>query len=158
MEKEEETSLLKKLKECEKLKNEYLKGWQRSRADLLNYKKEEIGRLEEVKDFQKIDLILKILRIFDNLEKAESHLPDDVKDSEWAEGFSRIKSQFREFLKEEGIEEVKAEGENFNPELHEAVEEVEVEERESGTIVEVLEKGYSLNGQLLRPAKVKVVK
>ena len=78
--------------------------------------------------------------------------------SEWRKGFEQIIKQIDDFLKKEGIEEVKSVGEKFNPETMEAVEEVEIEGKEQGIVVEELQKGYMMNGRLLRPAKVKITK
>ncbi len=150
--------LKKKLQDCERLRDEYLAGWQRSRADFLNYKKEEIERIKGLLDHTKEELILKILPILDNLERAEQNIPENLKNSNWVKGIFQIKNQFKNFLKNEGVEEMKIEGENFNPNFHEAIEEVERKDKKSGEIVEVVEKGYLINGQLLRPAKVRVAK
>jgi len=157
-EKKKKEELEKKLIECQKLRDEYLAGWQRSRADFLNYKKEELKRIAEVAEFTKRELVLKILEILDNLERAIEQVSEKEKDSEWTKGIIQIREQFRKFLSEEKVEEIKAEGERFNPDFHEAVDEIEVSGKESGYIVDVLEKGYLLNGQVLRPAKVRVSK
>lgn len=146
------------MEECEKQRDEYLAGWQRSKADFLNYKKEEIARLSDLMNFAKAQWILGVLPIIDNWERAILHMPEDLKESEWVKGIKQIEIQLKDFLKSEGVEEVKAIGEKFNPELHEAMEEVEDSEQDSGIIAEVLEKGYTINGRLLRPAKVKVSK
>lgn len=146
-----------KLKECEKQRDEYLAGWQRAKADFLNYKKEEGLRTSELMDYLRTQQILEILKIIDNWDRAMKHKPEEIKDSSWIEGIEMIENQLKDFLKSEGVEEVKAIGETFNPELHEAVEEVD-NSGESGEIAEVLEKGYTLNNKLIRPSKVKVSK
>lgn len=150
--------LEEKLNECQKLKEEYLAGWQRARADFLNYKKEEKARIGTNLFFIKGGWLLKLLEIYDALERAKEHLPEDLKDIEWVKGVLQIENQFESFLKEQDLARVNPVGENFDPELHQAVEQVEVKGKEPGKIAEVLEKGYLLSGQLLRPAKVKVVK
>lgn len=155
--------LEKKLEECEKLKNEYLAGWQRARADLLNYKKEELERIGELIKYAEVGIILKILPILDNFEIAlqnfaKQNSGGQAQNSQIGEGFLQIKNQIQEFLKEQGVEEVKSVGERFDPNFHEAVEEVETNDKESGIIIEEIQKGYKINGRLLRPAKVKVIK
>jgi molecular chaperone GrpE len=150
--------LKKKLEECEKLKNEYLAGWQRERADFLNYKREELERMEEILKYANEELILKILPILDNFEIVTKRLPEDLKNNENVKGILQIKNQILNFLKEQGVEEIKSVGERFNPNFHEVVEEVKVENKEPGTIIEEIQKGYKINGRLLRPAKVKVAK
>jgi len=175
MEKEIE-DLKKKLEECQKLREEYLAGWQRARADFLNYKKEEIERIEEILKYADVGLILKILPILDNFEIAEKKLPENLKTDVNVKGILQIKNQILEFLKNQGVEEIKAVGEAFDPNLHEVMEEIEPafapasaeatagkkategKEIKSGVIIEEIQKGYKINGRLLRPAKVKVTK
>jgi molecular chaperone GrpE len=156
--KKEIEELKKKLEEAEKLKNEYLAGWQRARADLINYKKEELERVGELIKFSANGLILKFLPILDNFEIAEKNLPKNLKNDENIKGILQIKNQILNFLKEQGVEEIKSIGERFDPNFHEVVEEVELKDKEPGTIVEEIQKGYKINGRLLRPAKVKVAK
>jgi molecular chaperone GrpE len=156
--KKEIEELKKKLEEVEKLKNEYLAGWQRARADFLNYKKEELERLGEMVKYAGENLILKILPILDNFEIAEKKLPENLKNDENVKGILQIKNQILNFLKEQGVEEIKSVGERFDPNFHEVVEEVEAKDKEPGTIVEEIQKGYKINDRLLRPAKVKVSK
>jgi len=143
-----------KLEECEKLKNEYLAGWQRAKADFLNYKKKEEERMERVRELTKEKILLEFLKVLDNLERAI----EVAEDSELLKGIEQIISQFRKTLQQEGVVEIEAKGKDFDPNFHEAVVEVKVENEDSGKVVEVLEKGYLMNGQLLRPAKVKVSK
>ena len=159
----------KQLEECQRLKDEYLQGWQRARADFLNYKKEEMERIAGFMAYANEELILKILPILDNFEIVEKKLPENLKNEENVKGILQVKIQLQDFLKNQGIEEIKKAGEKFDPNLHEAVEEVEEIEPsfakasegkdiKSGIIVEEIQKGYKINGRLLRPAKVKVVK
>ncbi|MFH1841168.1 MAG: nucleotide exchange factor GrpE [Candidatus Nealsonbacteria bacterium] len=145
-----------KLEECQKKRDEYLAGWQRARADFLNYKKEEMERMGKILKYANEDLILKILPILDNLEKAEKETPDDLKENQYVSGVFQIKKQIEEFLKNQGIEEIKSLGESFDLNFHEVVEEVEGEK--TGIIVEEVKKGYKLQDKVIRPAKVKVSK
>jgi len=150
--------LEKEIQECRKLKEEYLAGWQRAKADFLNYQKEGNKRIEMTLSFIQREWILKILAIHDNLERARKHVPQRIKDIDWVKGVLQIEGQFHSFFKENGVERISSEGKQFNPNLHEAVEQIEAKGKESGMIVEVLEKGYTLNGKVIRPAKVKIVK
>ena len=147
----------KKLKECQKQRDEYLAGWQRSRADFLNYKKEEVARLQEFLKYVNEEAILKILPILDNFEEAEKEIPEDKKD-DYLKGLLQIKTQLQDFLKNQGVEKIKALGEKFDPNFHEVAEEVALNDKESGIIIEEVKKGYLLNGKVIRPAKVKVSK
>ena len=150
--------LAKKLEECEKLKDEYLAGWQRARADFVNYKKEELERIESLISFANTGLMLKILPILDNFELAEKKMDSKLKSDDNVKGLLQIKSQIQDFLKNQGIEEIKTTQMKFDPKLHEVVEEIEVKDKEPGIIVEELQKGYLLSDQLLRSAKVKISK
>ena len=90
--------LEKKIEELEKQKDEYLTGWQRARADLLNYKKEEMERIGELVGYATEELILKILPILDNFEIAEKKLPEDLKNDNNVKGLLQIKNQILDFL------------------------------------------------------------
>lgn len=154
--------LKKQLEECQKLKDEYLAGWQRERADFLNYKRDEWKRLEGILKFAGEGLILKILPILDNFEIAEREVQgmkyEETKCKEAINGILQIKNQILDFLKGQGVEEIKSMEERFNPNFHEVVEEVEVKDKQHEIIVEEIQKGYKINGRLLRPAKVRVAK
>ena len=155
--------LQKKLEECQKLKDEYLAGWQRERADLLNYKKGELERVGELIKYADVGIILKILPILDNFEVAlqnfaSQNLGGQAENRQIIEGVLQIKKQFQNFLRNQGVEEVKSIGEKFDPNLHEVVEEIEAKDKEPGIIIEEIQKGYTINGRLLRPAKVKISK
>ena len=73
----------KELTECLKQKEEYLKGWQRARADFLNYKKEEAERVKGILKYANEDLILKILPVLDNFEKVEENVSNDIKKDDY---------------------------------------------------------------------------
>lgn len=157
--------LKKKLEDCEKLKNEYLAGWQRERADFLNYKRDEWERLGGILKFAGEGLILKILPILDNFEMAEKKLTADLKNDENIKGILQIKAQIKDFLKSQGVEEIESLGNKFDPSFMEAVEEVnpasasaEASAGEAGIVIEEIQKGYKLHGKVLCPAKVKISK
>ena len=149
--------LKKQLEDCQKKADEYLTGWQRARADFLNYKKEEMERISEFLKYGTEEMILKILPILDNFEIIENKLPEKIKDEENIKGILQIKNQILDFLKSQGAEEIKSVGEKFDPNLHEVVEEV-AEDGPPQTVIEEVQKGYKINGRLLRPAKVKINK
>lgn len=108
---------------------EYLAGWQRCKADFLNYKKEEKKRLEEFKKYANEDLILEILPILDGLDM----------------GLKELKKALK--IKEINIKK----GERFNPEIHEAIT------GDGQEVDKVLQKGYALNDKVIRPSKVKLI-
>lgn len=140
------------LKKCKEEKNEYLKGWQKERADFINYRKEEEKTLKYKEDALKIDIISEFLPVLDNLERAEKGITEKLKNDNWVKGVLSIKDQIKNILKKEGVEEIK-DNKIFKPEIHEAVATGRGKDNE---ILEIFQKGYFLNGKVLRPAKVKV--
>ncbi len=148
----------KQIEDCKKEKNEYLDGWKRAKADLVNYKKEEIRRTERMVDREKEEMLTKILVVLDNFERAAKEAEKKEERDHLTEGFLKIKEQIEVFLKEEGVEKVRAEGEEFDPFYHEAIETIESDSLKSGIVSEELQKGYLYKNRVLRPAKVKVVK
>ena len=150
--------LKKKLEECQQLRDEYLAGWQRARADFLNYKKGGVEKLGEILKYANENLILKILPILDNFDKAEKEIPDNKKNDKFLAGVLQIKTQFQDFLKNQGVEKIKTIGEKFDSNFQEVVEEVEKKGVESGIVLEEVQKGYKLHGKVIRPAKVKISK
>src|SRR3989344_2193279 len=139
------------LEMCKGKCEEYLNNWKRSVADFINYKKEEMERMAKLMQYGKEDMLEKFLPIIDNIYLAVKHVKDD--------GLVQIQKQIEEFLKKEGIEEIKTEGEKFNPETMEVMEEVEpADAQSSGLVKEELQKGYMMSGKILRPAKVKITK
>jgi molecular chaperone GrpE len=156
MEEEQKKDNNGEAEEIQKKCEEYLNGWKRERADFINYKKGETERIGCFVKYANEELILKILPILDNIYLAESHVPEDKKNDALVEGFLQIKKQFSDFLQKEGIEEIKTKDAKFDPNFMEVAEEVEGEE--SGIIVKEVQRGYTLHGKVIRPAKVKVTK
>jgi len=148
--------LKKELEEAKRKAEENLAGWKRALADYANFKKREEEAKKELIKFANENLILEILPIFDNFQNAYKSLPKDLEKNNWVEGIKYIKLQFENILKKIGVEEIKTVGEKFNPELHEAVEKVKINEKKSGVVVDEVSKGYKLNGKVIRVAKVKV--
>lgn len=136
-----------KLKECQKEKEGYLTQAQRARADLINYRRRQEQLLEELKIFGQSNLIRELLPVLDSLEIGSQGNKD----------IGLIKEQLINILKKNGLEEIKAIDEEFNPEFHEAIEQVESKKKQ-GIIIQEIQKGYLLNKKVLKPSKVKVVK
>lgn len=149
--------LEEKLKKCQEEKDDYLNGWKRAKADFLNYKKEEVERIGELAKYGNVEFILRLLPILDNFEIAISQIEKEAND-QIVKGFFQIKKQLDDFLSEEGVEQIESIGKRFDPNFHEVVEELEVKDKEPGQIVEEIQKGYKINGRILRPTKVKIVK
>lgn len=148
---------LKKLREelrrSEAEKREYLDGWQRAKADLINYKKDEGRRFEEFARFAAEGVIAEIIPVLDSFDLALRHeMPKDVE-----RGIVMIRSQIEDILRRRGLEVIQPFGKKFDPALHESLGEVE-SEGEEGIVAEVLQSGYLLVGKVIRPARVKVSK
>jgi molecular chaperone GrpE len=143
-------TLEKELTKVIKERDEYLAGWQRAKADLENYRKRKNVEMDEFKKYAQVEFILRILPILDNFEKAYAHLPKEMEKDPWIQGIAMIKIQLEEILKSFNIKEIKAEGEEFNPALHEALQKTSSSQK----IKKVIEKGYTLNEKIIRPAKV----
>ena len=153
----ENEDIVKKLEKCEKLKDEYLAGWQRARADFLNYKKDEEKRFKEFLDDIHEGFILELLPVLDSFDQAGKTI--DKKNNKCWEDFLKIKEQFLGILAKWGVEEISCQpGDKFDPNFQETVEVVENEAQEPGQIVEVVQKGYKFKGKILRPVRVKVAK
>jgi len=128
----------------------------RLRADFENMRRRHAQTVEEIKERAAEDLIERLLPVVDNLERALDST-GGAAGSSLAEGVALVHKQLMGVLQQSGLSVVPAVGEEFDPQLHEAVERVEVEDgAAAGRIVEEMQKGYLLAGRLLRPAKVKV--
>ncbi len=147
-----------KLDECMREREEYLDGWKRAKADLINYKNEEAERMARVIEYRENEIISEIIGIADSFRDAEKGIPEErIEGDEIVKGLLRIRDNLDGTVKKMGLEEIDSVGKEFDPNFHEAVELVEAE-GESGTIVEEVSKGYMRNGRVIRPAKVKVIK
>lgn len=142
---------------AEKMVAENLAGWQRAKADFVNYKKDQERMFSDFRRYANEDMIIALLPTVDSFDLATKHLPDELKDSEWVKGVICIKGMFENFLKDAGVSEIKALGEKFDPNIFEAVGEEETE-AESGTVIEEMQKGYKMGEKVIRAAKVKVAK
>ena len=143
-----------KLKKCQELKEEYLNGWQRAKADLINARKDDERRNQEFFKFANASLVAEILPVLDSFDLAFQREEGDAK---FSKGIFLIKIQLEGILKKYGLEVIKSVGEKADLQFYEIVGEVETE-KEEGIIIEELQRGYLLYGRVLRPAKVKVSK
>lgn len=146
------------LARCMSERQEYLQGWQRSKADFINYKNEEGRRLEDTARFVIRSFISDILPVLDSFELALQQMGGEQEGSQGAKGILLIRSQLLDTLKKRGVEIIGVQrGDPFNPELHEALGETESDLPE-GTIAEEFQKGYKLQGKVVRPARVRLAK
>jgi len=144
------------LEESKAKAEEYLDGWQRSMAEFSNYKK-RINR--ERQDFQlraRGEAILHFLELADDLERALEDKPEEGEGSSWAEGVEIIYRKLITKLEADGIKPMNAQGEMFDPNIHEAFMQEESDDFESGRIIEVMQEGYWIGEKVLRPALVRI--
>jgi len=150
--------LKEKLKQANAEKQEYLIGWQRAKADLINARKrDEVERQEFIK-FSNERLIESIVPVMESFDMAMANKETWEKvDKNWRVGVEYIYSQLKKVLSDAGLEEINPLGLEFDINRDEASEYVPVEkESDHHKIVAVLQKGYTLNGKAMRPPKVKV--
>jgi len=135
---------------------EYLDGWQRARAEFANYKKRVTRENMDIRQVARGEVIKLYLDIADDLERALQEKPEIGDGETWAEGIEIIFQKLRTRLESEGIKPMNPLGEEFDPNIHEALMKEESEEFESGQIIEVMQEGYWIGDKVLRPALVRV--
>lgn len=148
--------LREKLKKVEAEKQEYLDLSQRTRADYANFKKEvESNRVTDRK-FATKRFIEELLPVLDSYDMAQGNKEAwEAVDKNWRMGIEYIFAQFRTVLEGEGVTQFGKVGDTFNPELHESMEQVNVEnESDNDKIMKILQNGYKMNDIILRPARV----
>lgn len=148
-----------KLDETEAKAAEYLDTLKRMQAEMENYRKRMVKEQEQIIQYASQTVILELLPVIDNLERAIGIDRVENEGTKLLEGVELIYSQLQGILEREGVEVIDpTTGKLFDPQRHEAVMQVESDDHEENTIVEVMQKGYALKGRLLRPAAVTVAK
>ena len=130
-----------------------LASWQRAQADLMNYRRRAEQEKGEIGRFGNTTIMLSLLPILDDLERALTSTPEDLAKHSWIDGIRLIERKLQANLEAQGLSQIKALGEPFDPNIHEAMMQGKGKE---GTVVEEIEKGYKLNNRLIRPSKVVV--
>jgi len=150
--------LREKVKKLEGEKQEYLTGWQRAKADYLNSQKREEENKKDIVRYATeriIDDLIPVLGSFD-MAFANKEAWEKV-DINWRVGVEYIYNHLKQVLDQNGLEEVNPIGQPFDINRDEAIEYVKVDdESKDGEVVEVIQKGFKLNGKILKPAKVKI--
>ena len=146
--------LAEALAEVEKYKDLYL----RERAEMENFRKRTQRDKEETRIFNRKELLLGVLPVLDNLERALVHAGQGGESQGLLEGVSMTLQQFRKVIEDYGARPIIAVGAPFDANLHQAMAQVETEEQPPGTVVSEFQRGYLLQDRLLRPAMVVVAK
>jgi molecular chaperone GrpE len=140
--------------EAEKQKAaEYLASWQRAQADFINYKRRVEQERSEFNSYANTNLILSILPVLDDLERAIEAMPGKIARSEWGEGIKLVEQKFKTILQGQGVIPMISVGEVFDPNIHEALRQ---EKGEEGIILDEFQRGYMMGERVIRPAKVVV--
>ncbi len=169
------------LEKCQKERDEYLDGWKRAKADLINHKKDEAKRFEMMIKFANESLVKELINVLDSFDLAfialgqsqinadntqidtdknirENPRSNPRESASWQKGLYLIRHQLEDALKQRGLERIIVSIDQlFDPALQEVIASIE-SDKPSGMIIEEVEKGYLLNGKLIRPARVKVAK
>jgi len=152
-----ETEDIESLKQAlaeEKAKAEdYLASWQRTQADFINYKRRTEQEKVEFSKFANSNLMLNLLPVLDDLERALASIPAKSARLPWVDGVRLIARKLKATLEAQGLKPIKALGEPFDPYFHEAVRQ---DKGKEGIVIEELQKGYKLHDRVIRPATVVV--
>ena len=147
---EEKEETCEEVKEDEDLNTKYL----RLMADFQNYKKRTEKQKSEIHAYANEKIVLKLIEVMDNFERALG--ADASEGDSFKQGIEMIFKQLSDVLTDAGVKEIEAESTVFDPNFHNAVMMEDTDKVESGMVSEVLQKGYTLNGKVIRPAMVKV--
>jgi len=160
IEEAKELSPLEQLEEQIRLKDDELlkqkDTFLREKAELDNFKKRLTKEKEDFVQFANERLLKEVIQIEDNMERAMTASNATLESIQ--EGVEMIQKQFATFLKNQKVKPIEALGKPFDPNLHEVLNQQESEEHEENTVIQEYSKGYTLNGRILRSAKVVIAK
>ena len=146
------------LEEALREKDQFRRLAQRAQADLVNYRRRATAEIEEVRRRASADILLKVIGVVDDLERALDMVPEDAVASGWLEGLNLVMRKMEGVLETSGVQKIEALGRPFEPWQLEAVHYAETSEYEPGVVTEVFREGYMLNDMVLRAAQVVVAK
>jgi molecular chaperone GrpE len=150
---EPEQDIAKVLEETKQKAADYLDSWKRERADYQNYKKRVDQERLEMGVYANTKLILALLPVLDDFDRAFEAVSHKHVKTDWVEGIKLVERKFKTILETQGLSEIKAVGEVFDPNQHEALMHVRGED---GVVVQELQTGYKLGDKIIRPSKVAV--
>jgi molecular chaperone GrpE len=135
--------------------DEHLRAWQRAAADLSNVRRRADEEREALTVFANALLLAKLLPVLDDFDRALASVPADVHEA-WVDGIRLVERKLRAVLESEGVTPIPAEGQPFDPHLHEAVVHEETAAYPDNQVIGELQRGYRLRDRVLRPALVRV--
>jgi len=137
---------------------QFREGWQRERAEFANFKRRIERETKDTYQNASADVLIGVLPIIDDFERALNNVPDDLKDHPWLSGTRMIQRKFVKMLEEFGVTTVDPTGDTFDPNLHQAIGTDDAGDGESGRVTKTELKGYVVVDRVLRPALVRVSK
>jgi molecular chaperone GrpE len=138
---------------------EYMNRWQRAQADFSNYRRRQQQDQEQMRRVFSAEAAKLVLPALDSFERAFATLPESLRGFTWIEGIALVSMQLEGSLRALGIQPILAEpGHAFDPRQHEAIGEVETSAHPHGHIADVVQRGYAVDGMVLRPTLVQVVR
>jgi molecular chaperone GrpE len=152
------TTLEQELSAAQDQCKEFSEGWQRERADFMNYRKRMEREQELLHQTITGNIIKKYLSVMDDMERALANRPPDADTQDWWEGIELIYRKLKNILESEGVQPIPAEGELFNPAIHEAISHEDCDGFESGRVIAVVQQGYRIGDRVIRPALVRVAR
>lgn len=135
---------------------EHKDSWMRTQAEFQNYRKRIEREQVKMSEDAAGRVIKRFLDVLDDIDRALANRPTEGEGAEWAEGIELIYRKLQTILENEGVVQMKVEGEQFDPNLHEAIAQEESSDHESGQVIEELQKGYMIGERVLRPALVRI--
>lgn len=150
---EDVDSLREALSEARAKAEANLAGWQRAQADFINYKKRTEQEKQELGKFANSVLILNLLPVLDDFERAFNSIPHSIQKLSWLDGIKLIERKLWAVMEAQGVSPIEALGKPFDPQFHEAVRQ---DKGKDGMVIEEVQKGYMLNDRVIRPAMVVV--
>jgi molecular chaperone GrpE len=153
---DEIAALRQELEEARAKEAEYLDGWQRARAELANARKRYQREREQAYANAKADLLIRLLPVVDDFERAFESLPDNPSTASWIEGVKLVKRKLLVLLEQERVEAIEATGQEFDPLFHQAVTHEPSTEVPDGHIIAEMQRGYRVGDRVLRPSVVRV--
>ncbi len=131
----------------------FMQSWQRAAADYQNFKRRVEEERSETARFANAALIINLLPLLDDIDRALQNVDTHLAGLTWVDGIRLIHRKFQALIEMAGVEEINADGETFDPALHEAVAQAPGEENK---VISVVQKGYRLGDRVVRPAMVVV--
>lgn len=150
--------LRERLKKAEADKQEYLTGWQTTKAEYINSRKRDEETQRALAKFAEAGLIEEILPVLDSFDIALTHADKSEQVSkEWKEGMRNVYNQLMSILTAHGLTQIDPAGQQFDPTVHEAIGTVDTKEQsEDNKVLDVVQKGYAVHGKTVRTARVRV--